>query len=85
MSERMTGGDAIINAVLAHGVDTVFALPGVQTYPIMDALQRAGNRVRVIGPRHEQAAAYMAVGYAKATGRPGICSVVPGPGVLHSP
>lgn len=84
MIERMTGGDAIVNAVLAHGVDTVFALPGVQTYPIMDALKRAGNRVRVIGPRHEQAAAYMAVGYAKATGRPGICSVVPGPGVLNT-
>jgi len=37
---------------LARGVDTVFALPGVQTYPVMDALQRAGNRVRVVGPRH---------------------------------
>ncbi len=84
MSERLTGGEAIVKAVLAHGVDTVFALPGVQTYPIMDALQRAGNRVRVIGPRHEQTAAYMANGYAKATGRPGVFSVVPGPGVLNS-
>lgn len=84
MSERLTGGEAIVRAVLAQGVDTVFALPGVQTYPIMDALQRAGERVRVIGPRHEQTAAYMATGYAKATGRPGICSVVPGPGVLNS-
>lgn len=84
MAQRMTGGDAIVRAVLAQGVDTVFALPGVQTYPIMDALQRAGNRVRVIGPRHEQSTAYMATGYAKATGRPGVCSVVPGPGVLNA-
>jgi acetolactate synthase-1/2/3 large subunit len=84
MSERLTGGEAIVRAVLARGVDTVFALPGVQTYPIMDALQRAGNRVRVIGPRHEQTAGYMAMGYAKATGRPGVYSVVPGPGVLNS-
>jgi acetolactate synthase-1/2/3 large subunit len=84
MSERLTGGEAIVRAVLARGVDTVFALPGVQTYPIMDALQRAGDGVRVIGPRHEQTAAYMATGYAKATGRPGVYSVVPGPGVLNS-
>lgn len=84
MTDRMTGGDAIVQAVLAHGTDTVFALPGVQTYPIMDALHRAGNRVRVIGPRHEQSTAYMATGYAKATGRPGVCSVVPGPGVLNT-
>ncbi len=82
--ERVTGGEAIVRSVLAHGVDTVFALPGVQTYPIMDALQQAGDRVRVVGPRHEQTAGYMAVGYAKATGRPGVYSVVPGPGVLNS-
>jgi len=57
----------MVRAVLARGVDTVFALPGVKTYAIMDALQRAGNRVRVIGPRYEQTAGYMAMGYAKAT------------------
>ncbi len=80
----MTGGEAIVSAISAHGVDTVFALPGVQTYPLMDALKRAENSIRVIGPRHEQAAAYMALGYARATGRPGVFSVVPGPGVLNT-
>lgn len=84
MAERKTGGEAVVDAVLAHGVDTVFALPGVQTYPIMDALHRAQNRVRVVSPRHEQTAAYMANGYARATGRPGVFSVVPGPGVLNA-
>ena len=84
MSEIMTGGDAMIRAVLRHGVDTVFGLPGVQTYPIFDALQRQSNQIQTIGVRHEQAAAYMAMGYAKATGRPGVCSVVPGPGVLNA-
>jgi acetolactate synthase-1/2/3 large subunit len=84
MSERLTGGEVIVRAVLARGVDTVFALPGVQTYAIMDALQRAGTQVRVVGPRHEQTAGYMAMGYAKATGRPGVFSVVPGPGVLNA-
>ena len=64
--------------------DTVFGLPGVQTYPIVDALQRAGNRVRMVNSRHEQGSAYMAYGYAKASGRPGIFTVVPGPGVLNT-
>ncbi|MCC7463583.1 MAG: hypothetical protein IT480_14110 [Gammaproteobacteria bacterium] len=84
MSERTSGGEAIVDALLRHGVDTVFGIPGVQTYGLFDALQRAGSRLRVIHPRHEQATAYMAVGYAKTTGRPGVFSVVPGPGVLNA-
>ena len=84
MTRMVTGGEAIVDAILAHGVDTVFALPGVQTYPLMDALKNAETSIRVIGPRHEQTAAYMAMGYARATGRPGVFSVVPGPGVLNA-
>lgn len=84
MTERMTGGEAIVRSVLRHGVDTIFGLPGVQTYPIFDALQRHSNQIRTIGVRHEQTAAYMAMGYAKATGKPGVFSVVPGPGVLNA-
>jgi acetolactate synthase-1/2/3 large subunit len=80
----MTGGEAIVQSLLLHGVDTVFAIPGVQTYALFDAWQRAGDRVRVIGPRHEQTTAYMAFGYAKSTGKPGVYSVVPGPGVLNT-
>jgi acetolactate synthase-1/2/3 large subunit len=84
MMEKMTGGEAIVDALLRHGVDTVFGIPGVQTYGLFDALQRAGKRVRVIHPRHEQATGYMAFGYAKSTGRIGVFSVVPGPGVLNA-
>jgi acetolactate synthase-1/2/3 large subunit len=84
MTRTVTGGEAIVDAILAHEVDTVFALPGVQTYPLMDALKNAETSIRVIGPRHEQTAAYMAMGYARATGRPGVFSVVPGPGVLNT-
>jgi acetolactate synthase-1/2/3 large subunit len=80
----MTGGEAITAALLAHGVDTVFALPGVQTYGLFDAFARAGDKLRVIGPRHEQTTAYMAFGYAQSTGRPGVYSVVPGVGMLNS-
>ena len=81
---RMTGGEAIVDSLLRHGVDTVFGLPGVQTYGLFDALGLQSNRIRLIGARHEQGAAYMALGYAKATGRPGVFSVVPGPGMLNT-
>jgi acetolactate synthase-1/2/3 large subunit len=84
MSERTSGGEAIVDALLRHGVDTLFGIPGVQTYGLFDALQRSGSRMRVIHPRHEQATGYMAFGYAKTTGRVGVFSVVPGPGVLNA-
>jgi acetolactate synthase-1/2/3 large subunit len=81
---RMTGGDAIVDSLLRHGIDTVFGLPGVQMYGLFDALARNANRMRVINARHEQTTAYMALGYACATGRPAVYSVVPGPGVLNT-
>ena len=80
----MTGGEALVAGLLAHGVDTVFGLPGVQTYGLFDALKRADDRIRVISPRHEQTCAYMALGYAFSTGRPGVFSVVPGPGLMNA-
>lgn len=82
-TSRMTGGEAVVRAAQANGVDTVFGLPGAQIYPLFDALARSPN-IRTIVTRHEQGAAYMAMGYAKATGRPGTYSVVPGPGVLNT-
>lgn len=81
---RMTGGDAIVDSLLRHGIDTVFGLPGVQMYGLFDAFARNANRIRVINARHEQTTAYMAMGYACATGRPAVYSVVPGPGVLNT-
>ena len=73
----------MVRALVREGVDTVFGIPGVQTYELFDALGRAPE-IRVVAPRHEQAASYMAYGYAKATGRTGVYSVVPGPGVLNA-
>ncbi len=81
---RMTGGDAIVDSLIRHGIDTVFGLPGVQMYGLFDAFARNANRIRVINARHEQTTAYMALGYACATGRPAVYSVVPGPGVLNT-
>lgn len=84
MTERRTSADIVVGSLIAHGVDTVFAIPGVQTYHLFDAFHRNADRIRVIGPRHEQTTAYMAFGYAKSTGREGVYSVVPGPGILNA-
>lgn len=80
----MTGGEGLVAGLIDHGVDTVFGLPGAQIYGLFDALHRAGNAIKVIGARHEQAAGYMAYGYARSTGRPAVFSVVPGPGMLNA-
>jgi acetolactate synthase-1/2/3 large subunit len=80
----MTGGQAIVEMLRRHGVDTVFALPGVQNDALFEALYDARNSIRVIHTRHEQGAAYMAYGYAKASGRVGTYAVVPGPGFLNT-
>ncbi len=80
----MTTGDAIVEALIAHGVDTVFGIPGAHMYDFNDALARRSDAIRFIAARHEQGAAYMAFGYAKSTGRVGVYTVVPGPGVLNS-
>jgi acetolactate synthase-1/2/3 large subunit len=77
-----SGGEAIVNGLVAHGVDTVFGLPGAQIYGLFDAFHQA--QLKVIGARHEQACGYMAYGYARSSGRPGVFSVVPGPGVLNA-
>lgn len=80
----MTGGEALVAGLRDHHIDTVFGLPGAQTYGLFDALHRAQKDIRVIGARHEQACAYMAFGYTRSTGRPSAFSVVPGPGMLNA-
>jgi len=82
--EPISGGEAIVGALIENGVDTVFGLPGAQMYPLFDALALASDRIATYGARHEQGTAYMAFGYARSTGRPGVFSVVPGPGVLNA-
>ncbi len=79
----MTGGDALVAGLKRWDVDTVFGLPGIQLDAFFDGLQRDGT-LRVVHSRHEQGAAYMAFGYAQVSGRPGVCAVVPGPGLLNA-
>jgi acetolactate synthase-1/2/3 large subunit len=81
---RMTTADAVVETLIVHGVTTVYALPGVHNDHLFDALFKAADRIRTIHTRHEQGAAYMALGAALATGKPQTYAVVPGPGLLNS-
>ncbi len=81
---EMTGGEALAAQLAREGVEHVFGIPGVQLDYAMDGLAKQGDRIRYIVTRHEQAAAYMADGYARSSGRVGVCMVVPGPGVLNA-
>lgn len=82
--EIMTGGGAIVEALIANGVTRVFGLPGAQLYPLFDALALRADRIRTFSARHEQTCGWMAFGAARSTGRPAVYAVVPGPGVLNT-
>ena len=81
---EVTTAEAVVATLIGHGIDTVYALPGIHNDHLFDAFQRAGDLLRVVHTRHEQGAAYMALGAAIATGKPSAYSVVPGPGLLNS-
>ena len=83
-STTQTCAEAIVESLIRGGVDTIFGIPGAQTYALFDALYKNRERIRTFVTRHEQGAAYMAFGYAKSTGKVGVYCVVPGPGVLNS-
>jgi acetolactate synthase-1/2/3 large subunit len=80
----MSTAEATVATLLSHGINTVYALPGVHNDHLFDAFQQAGDKLSVVHARHEQGAAYMALGAALATGKPQTYSVVPGPGLLNS-
>ena len=80
----MTTAEATVGSLVGHGIDAIYALPGVQNDHLFDALFKASNRIRTVHTRHEQGAAYMALGAALATGKPQAFAVVPGPGLLNS-
>ena len=82
--EEMRGGDALARQLAREGVADVFGVPGVQLDVAIDGLARLAARLRFWNTRHEQGAAYMADGYARSTGKTGVCLVVPGPGMLNA-
>lgn len=77
-----TVGEALISLLEVHGVDTVFGIPGVHTVELYRGL--AGSRIRHVTPRHEQGAGFMADGYARASGKPGVAFVITGPGLTNT-
>jgi acetolactate synthase-1/2/3 large subunit len=79
----ITGGEALVRSLAANGVRRVFGIPGVQLDHAADALYHARDDITFICARNEQAASYMADGYARSTGRVGVAMVVPGPGMLN--
>jgi thiamine pyrophosphate-dependent acetolactate synthase large subunit-like protein len=78
-----TGAQLLVKALKAHGIDTIFGVPGIHNLAIYDALVDE-PAVRVVTTRDERGAGHMADGYARATGRPGVCLTVPGPGVTNA-
>lgn len=79
-----TGGEAVVEALMAQGIDRLFGLPGIQNDWLYNALFDNRDKINVLHTRHEQGAAYMALGYAQATGKPAVFNVVPGPGILNA-
>jgi len=77
----MSGAEAAVCALEAHGVELVFGIPGTHSLPIYKYL--AGSAIRHVLPRHEQGAGFAADGYTRASGRPGVCIVTTGPGVTN--
>jgi acetolactate synthase-1/2/3 large subunit len=84
VQKKLDSAQAIVASLIDHGVDCVFGIPGAHTYKLIDALYQQRDRIRFIVTRHEQGAAYMAYGYAKSTGKVGVYTCVPGPGVLNT-
>ena len=77
-----TLGEALIGMLEAYGVDIVFGIPGVHTIELYRGLAR--SRIRHVTPRHEQGAGFMADGYARVSGKPGVALVITGPGVTNT-
>ena len=79
----LSGGEALVKSLVREGVEVVFGVPGIQVYGIVAAL-RDEPGIRMVTTRHEQATTYMAYGYARASGKPGVALVVPGVGVYNA-
>ena len=82
MSMHPTCGEALMALLKAYGVDTVFGIPGEHTLELYRGIEKSS--VRVITPRNEQGASFMADGYARVSGKPGVCTLITGPGVTNA-
>src|SRR5688500_4738518 len=80
---RRTTAEGRVDRPIEWGVATVFGLPGDGINGLMEALRTRQKRIRFVQVRHEESAAFMACGYAKFTGRLGVCLATSGPGAIH--
>jgi len=78
-----SGADIVVQSLVNHGVDTIFAYPGGTTIPLHQSLTRFKDKIRVILPRHEQGGGFAAQGYARTTGKVGVCMTTSGPGATN--
>ena len=78
-----TASDVLVQSLIDWGVDTIFGIPGDGINGIIEALRKQQEHIRFVQVRHEEAAAFMACGYAKWTGRLGVCLATSGPGGIH--
>src|SRR3954464_11735402 len=79
----MSGADILVESLIRHGVDTVFAYPGGASMPIHQSLTKVTDRLRTILPRHEQGGGFMAHGYSRTTGKASVCVSTSGPGATN--
>ncbi|RJG41328.1 5-guanidino-2-oxopentanoate decarboxylase [Mesorhizobium sp. DCY119] len=82
MTDKISCGSRLMQLLRAYGVDTLFGMPGVHTLEAYRGMEAAG--MRHIGVRHEQGAGFMADGYARMSGKPGVCLLISGPGVTNA-
>jgi acetolactate synthase-1/2/3 large subunit len=82
-TELTSGADILVQSLVNLGVDTIFAYPGGCSMPLHQALTRFSDRLRTILPRHEQGGAFAAQGYARSTGKVGVCMATSGPGATN--
>ncbi|MGC9670597.1 thiamine pyrophosphate-dependent enzyme [Planosporangium sp. 12N6] len=83
MAEQRTAADALVERLVDWGVEAIFGLPGDGINGLMEALRKHSDRIRYVHVRHEEVAAMAAVGYAKFTGKLGVCFATSGPGAAH--
>ena len=82
-SQVLFGSDILVKSLVDHGVEVLFAYPGGASMPLHQSLTKYADRIRTILPRHEQGGAFAAQGYARSTGKPGVCMATSGPGATN--
>src|SRR5438477_10824861 len=80
---KMSGSDVLVQSLVRQGVEVVFAYPGGASMPIHQALTKVSDRLRTILPRHEQGGGFAAEGYARSSGKVGVCVATSGPGATN--